>query len=94
MSDEMAYGALRTMARHGLAPGGDAGAGQVAVIGFDGHDLAEAFDLSTVRQPVRDLGTAAVELLMAQIAGEAAPGEAVLPTSLEVRGSTGGSTGG
>ena len=32
---------------------------EVAIIGFDGHDLADTFDLSTVAQPVRELGRTA-----------------------------------
>ncbi|MCW2496204.1 LacI family DNA-binding transcriptional regulator [Jatrophihabitans sp.] len=88
MSDEMAYGALRAMRRRGVEPGKD-----IAIIGFDGHDLADTFDLSTVRQPVRDLGKAAGELLMERIAaGSLADAEVapiLLPTQLYARGSTG-----
>jgi LacI family repressor for deo operon, udp, cdd, tsx, nupC, and nupG len=88
MSDEMAYGAMRAMNRRGLAPGKD-----VAIIGFDGHDLADTFDLSTVRQPVRELGRTAAELLMSRVgveaAGSATPEQIVLPTQLYARGSTG-----
>jgi DNA-binding LacI/PurR family transcriptional regulator len=93
MSDEMAYGALRALRRAGIRAGGDREAGEVALVGFDGHDLAEVFDLSTVSQPVRELGRAAAELLMAKVAGTAdadAPdnGSLVLPTALVVRAST------
>ena len=88
MSDEMAYGALRAMNRRGVAPGRD-----VAIIGFDGHDLADTFDLSTVAQPVRELGRMAAQLLMDRIAPttRVAPGAeyVVLPTQLYARSSTG-----
>jgi DNA-binding LacI/PurR family transcriptional regulator len=89
MSDEMAFGALRAMRQQGVVAGGDIAAGQIAVIGFDGHDLAEAFDLSTVSQPVRALGRAAAGMLMARIAGTAHPRVTIMPTELVPRGSTG-----
>ena len=41
MSDEMAYGALRALRRAGLRAGGDRERGDVAIVGFDGHDLAD-----------------------------------------------------
>jgi len=85
MSDEMAFGALRALSRHGMKAGQD-----VAVIGFDGHDLAEAFDLSTVAQPVRTIGRTAAENLLRQIAGKhSGSRDVVLRTHLQVRGSTG-----
>lgn len=88
MSDEMAYGAMRAMSRRGVVPGRD-----VAIIGFDGHDLADTFDLSTVAQPVRELGRMAAQLLMERIAAPTAPvtdaDVLVLPTQLYARRSTG-----
>jgi DNA-binding LacI/PurR family transcriptional regulator len=99
MSDEMAYGALQALRWAGLRAGSDRSRGDVAIVGFDGHDLAATFDLSTVCQPVRALGRAAAELLMSQVNG-AVEGSALaanhrrpsqeqtLPTVLVVRGST------
>ena len=88
MSDEMAYGALRAMNRRGVVPGRD-----VAIIGFDGHDLADTFDLSTVAQPVRDLGRTAAQLLMELIAQPSGTrtteSTVMLPTQLYARRSTG-----
>jgi DNA-binding LacI/PurR family transcriptional regulator len=88
MSDEMAYGALRAMNRRGVVPGRE-----VAIIGFDGHDLADTFDLSTVAQPVRELGRVAANLLMERIAGVSASplgtDSVVLATQLYARRSTG-----
>ncbi len=91
MSDEMGYGALTAMRAAGVRPGGDRKAGQIAVIGFDGHDLGEAFDLSTVVQPVSTLGRLAAQLLMDRIAGVDAQGT-VVPTRLLARGSTANAT--
>jgi LacI family repressor for deo operon, udp, cdd, tsx, nupC, and nupG len=88
MSDEMAYGALRAIARAGLRAGGDRAAGEIAVVGFDNHDLSDLFELSTVGQPVRELGRAAAELLMGQLSGAASPQAHVVPTELLVRRST------
>lgn len=87
MSDEMAFGALRSLSLHGLVAGSD-----VSIVGIDGHDVSEHLDLTTVAQPVTDLGRMAAESLLAQIqAGldEPLPGIVRVPTQLHVRGSTG-----
>jgi LacI family repressor for deo operon, udp, cdd, tsx, nupC, and nupG len=86
MSDEMAFGAMRAMRSHGLTPGKD-----ISIIGIDNHDLSELLDLTTVAQPVFDLGRVAAEALLVQIRagnGSAKPDSFVLPTQLIVRGST------
>lgn len=87
MSDEMAFGALRSLARHGLKPGLD-----VSVIGIDGHDMSEHLDLTTVEQPVHDLGRIAAESLLSQMTrvhdAEPLPTTIKVPTRLVVRGST------
>ena len=87
-SDEMGFGAIRALQRHGLRPGHD-----VAVIGVDGHDLSDLLDLSTVVQPVRDLGRMATESLLAQLRMPSADRGQIahatnVPTTLVVRGST------
>lgn len=85
LSDEMAFGAMRAMRRHGLTPGQD-----IAIIGIDGHDMAEYFDLTTVAQPVYGLGRLAAESLIDQIrrSGDDHGATVHLPTQLIVRGST------
>ncbi len=86
MSDEMAFGAMRAMRAHGLIPGKD-----ISIIGIDNHDLSELLDLTTVAQPVFDLGRVAAEALLVQIRSDgssARPDSFVLPTQLIVRGST------
>jgi DNA-binding LacI/PurR family transcriptional regulator len=95
MSDEMAYGALQALRRAGIRAGGDRQRGEVAVVGFDGHDLAAIFELSTVAQPVRALGRAAAQLLMSVVNSSPAPGAPVAPadevtlaTALVVRASS------
>ena len=84
-SDEMAYGALRTIRRRGLSVPGD-----VALIGFDDQPLSDVLDLSSVRQPVDEQALDITLRLLAAISGdtEAEHEDAVLPTELVVRGST------
>ena len=85
MSDEMAFGAMRSLRNHGLHPGRD-----VSVIGIDGHDMSELLDLTTVAQPVQELGGIAAEALMRQIRSDdgQVPTHVQVPTQLIVRGST------
>lgn len=86
MSDEMAFGALRALRSHGLQAGRD-----VSVVGIDGHQISELLDLTTVAQPVHDLGRIAAEALLDQLhAGADRTGDLVqrLATQLIVRGST------
>ncbi|GLW56928.1 LacI family transcriptional regulator [Kitasatospora phosalacinea] len=77
-SDAMAMGALRALHRLGRRVPDD-----VAVIGFDDSPAAATArpGLTTVRQPVEDLGARAVELLQDPVPGRAV----VLPTHLVVR---------
>ncbi len=82
-SDEMAFGALQTLGRAGLTVPGD-----VSVIGFDDHEMADVLDLTTVAQPVRQLGQESARLLIESLQG-ADSQEVVLSTRLVVRGSTG-----
>ncbi|MFD1830741.1 MULTISPECIES: LacI family DNA-binding transcriptional regulator [Streptomyces] len=62
----------------------------VAVVGFDDVPLAACTDppLTTVRQPLRELGAAAADLLLSRLDGKPPPAEpVVLPTELVVRDS-------
>lgn len=86
MSDEMAFGAMKAMHAHGLQPGKD-----ISLVGVDGHDMSEFLDLTTVIQPVQDLGRIAAEALVLQLRSASphiASGSIRLPTQLIVRGST------
>jgi LacI family repressor for deo operon, udp, cdd, tsx, nupC, and nupG len=82
-SDEIAIGSLRSLRRVGLTVPGD-----VSVVGIDDHPMADLSDLTTVRQPVREMGRRAAELLVDVLSGRNAPEEVVLPTRLVIRGST------
>ena len=86
-NDLMAVGALRGIAAHGLRVPDD-----VAVVGFDDIALAKYTEppLTTVVQPIREIGKLATELVMARVNGERTePQRHRLKTSLVVRGSCG-----
>jgi DNA-binding LacI/PurR family transcriptional regulator len=77
---------------HRLESDGVAVPGRVSVVGFDDIPLAahSRIDLTTVRQPAREMGRQAAEMLLSAIAaGEHASRSVVMPTQLVVRGSTG-----
>jgi DNA-binding LacI/PurR family transcriptional regulator len=84
-SDLMATAAMNVLRDSGRAIPDD-----VAVIGFDDSLLAPATvpPLTTVYQPVEELGQRMAELLLAQLRGEtASPGGEILPTELVIRAS-------
>jgi LacI family transcriptional regulator len=87
-NDLMAFGAMRALRSAGRRVPDD-----VAVVGFD--DLpASAMThppLTTVRQPLYEMGRTAATMVMAAVRGESIPNRIELPTSLVVRGSSGGS---
>ena len=63
-NDQMALGALHTMNARGIAV-----PDQIAVVGFDGLDEGEFFSpsLTTVRQPLRELGHLAVREILSTV---------------------------
>lgn len=84
LSDEMAFGAIGEMRRRGLAVPDD-----VAVVGFDDHEMAGLWDLTTVHQPVDSVGALAGKLVLDAISDPSAPIQhIVVPTELVVRGTT------
>lgn len=85
-SDTEAFGVLQAARELGLDIPGD-----LSVVGFD--DIPEAGNmtpgLTTVRQPMDEMGRTAAQLLLDEMAGrDAARGTVDLPTELIVRGST------
>jgi DNA-binding LacI/PurR family transcriptional regulator len=86
-SDPMALGAIRAVRRAGLSVPGD-----VSVVGFDDSALMNCTEppLTTVRQPIDAMGRMVIELLSAQIAGNATTlDELLFEPELVVRSSTG-----
>ncbi len=81
-SDDMAAGVLAAAHRMGVAV-----PAQLSVAGFDDTDLASVVwpPLTTIRQPVREMGYAAADLLLAS---DSEPEQRALAYELVVRGST------
>jgi LacI family transcriptional regulator, galactose operon repressor len=84
-SDQGALGALQVLRGHGVRVPDD-----VAITGFDDTVLAEACDprLTTVRQPLRELGAQAVTAPRAAVGPATPPPSAVLKAELVIRGSS------
>ena len=85
-NDEMAVGVLQVLQDQGVRVPDD-----VAVVGFDDIDIAGSMlpSLTTVRQPLYDLGKRAAELVCSKLAGEKVPEEVVLKSSAVIRESCG-----
>jgi DNA-binding LacI/PurR family transcriptional regulator len=83
-SDLMAAGALRALRAAGRRVPED-----VAVVGFEDSAVARYAQppLTTVRQPIEEMGRQATRLLLAQVAGDAGGMHLILDTELVVRAS-------
>lgn len=84
-NDHMAFAVMDTLRFElGLSVPGD-----VSVVGYDDVPLASwpAYDLTTIRQPVRRMVDATIAALIAQIEGDAAPRKLRIDGPLIVRGS-------
>lgn len=88
LSDVMAVGAMNEIQDRGLEVGRD-----VAVIGFDDVPLAQYLrpPLTTLRQPIWEIGQQVISMLIQLIQGEEpAERQVLLPARLIVRASSGG----
>ena len=84
----MALGAMAAITRAGWSVPED-----VAVVGYDDSSLALSSDppLSSVRQPIEEMGREMARALLAQLGkSRPVPRSVVLGTELVVRGSSGG----
>lgn len=83
-SDLMAAGALQALFAAGRRVPGD-----VAVIGFDDSEVATSVHpmLTTVHQPVEEMGAAMAQILLAEGAGRNSTRETILSTKLVIRDS-------
>jgi LacI family repressor for deo operon, udp, cdd, tsx, nupC, and nupG len=81
VSDTLAIGAIKAFRKVGLRVPND-----VAVMGFDNIPIAEVFEpsLTTVSQPMHEIGRVATELLLNLLAGEK-PASRILSHSLILR---------
>jgi len=61
---------------------------QVQIIGYDGLDISGTFDITTIAQPIEDMGSFALELLLSRIKNKTVPTHSVLPIRLIKRGTT------
>jgi LacI family transcriptional regulator len=85
-SDELAIGAMRALRDRGVKIPED-----VSVIGFDDLDISNYLcpRLTTIRQPIAEIGEEAALMLHRFVCGEGEPGsDAVFPHTLVVREST------
>ena len=85
-NDDMAMGVIDALMAAGLKIPED-----VSVVGFDDVPMASQIHpgLTTVHQPLQEIGQRAAELLLAQINGQTSIPFIELPTELIIRGSTG-----
>jgi LacI family transcriptional regulator len=85
-NDDMAAGVIYEAQERGLRIPGD-----VSIVGFDDTLLASRIwpGLTTVRQPVRQMGEAAAERLIDRVMGRTVERGAPIPTELIVRRSSG-----
>jgi LacI family transcriptional regulator, repressor for deo operon, udp, cdd, tsx, nupC, and nupG len=78
-TDELAFGACLALRQRASAPA-------VSIVGFDDHPVAVAMGLTTVHQPVREMGRLAARELLADEPAE--PVQHEMELSLVVRSST------
>ena len=84
-SDPLAFGCLNYLTKNGISV-----PDQIKLVGFDDHSMSSAMDLTTIRQPVREMGRTAAIRIMDMIAGkEIAPKRVRLPVELVERGTAG-----
>jgi DNA-binding LacI/PurR family transcriptional regulator len=84
-SDTMAVGVLRAIRGRGLRVPQD-----IAVVGYDDLPMAAYASLTSVHQPIQEMGTQAVRLLIDQIRGEGPVNSVRVAARLVIRESSGG----
>ncbi len=86
VNDMIAINAIEELKRRGLQV-----PEEVAVFGFDDHSRVEYIDppLTTVRQPLYELGFQATRALLELVKGQSVPARLSLPTRLVIRDSCG-----
>ena len=75
---------MQAIRRHGLKCPDD-----ISIIGFDGHDMSEFSELTTIEQPVQLMGEMAAWSIMERLRKPLKePIPLIVPTTLVVRNST------
>ena len=84
-SDMMAVGILEELMARGLRVPHD-----VALIGFDGIEIADVLNISTMQQPMAEMGRMSVQLLLDSLAAEVTPDPEMITVkaTLVVRGTS------
>ena len=84
-SDIQAFGVFKALREHDMKIPDD-----IAIVGFDDIELAEFIGLTTMRQPIYEMGCLAVETLLKRISGDSFPiKDDKIKTALIVRESCG-----
>ncbi len=85
LTDTLAIGAMRAVEAAGLRPGID-----IAVTGFDDDPVAAFLRpaLTSVRQPLEEIGPSVVDLLVAILSGEDCPQQQLIAPRLIIRDSS------
>lgn len=85
-NDQMAFGMMKVLISAGVKV-----PQEVAITGFDDLPVARYLHpgLTTVRQPMRELGAQSIQLLLTRLGGSTSPQSVVLPTELILRKSCG-----
>lgn len=83
-SDVLAVRLFKTLLNNGKISPRD-----FKLVGFDGMDISRYFDISTIAQPIREMGELGVEFLLRRIEGQLIPSRTILPVRLIERSTTG-----
>lgn len=83
-SDEHAFGVIDAIKEHNLLPGQD-----IAVVGFDDLELARYVGLTTIHQPMEQMGRMGARALFSMLHHTATPASHIIPLSLVVRATSG-----
>ena len=67
---------------------GEAALDTLPLVSFDGLEISELMDITTIAQPIEDIGSCAVDILLNKIEGRAAPIRSTLEVTCIRRGST------
>jgi len=58
------------------------------IVGFDGIDISDYFNISTIAQPIKQMGEFSVDMLLKRIEGQMVPEQSILPVAFIRRNST------